>query len=178
MNLGTLSGPHWTGPGDGRYQWSVYHFTDADVPKLAELTMRWSMADTQRPIDARRYHRNIIHYAEAVKLIERFPNGRHYISQNSHSFSWRLLPIAVVWHIFDTEIYHPAEGHKVQGYSITREPGWGYLNLHSWWEGRDPGYDNREEMQAILIALHQWHYVYFQWAGTIWSVERMTDERA
>ena len=114
-------------------------------------------------IDLRRYSRETLRYAENYSLILKGDNGK-YTFNNSFCAAWDL-PEAVLWEFVKPMI--PASGI---GYSLSKNSQWRKLNISErgchFHRERD-----MSEMEHVLLRLDAAGYIYFQSAGTIWTID-------
>lgn len=114
-------------------------------------------------------------FLKSKGFIAKDPNGKYYPKDSRStlgpyfSVDWMWLPVDILWRVVAPMLN---DGHS--GYSITANRGWNRLNLYSKGEY---GYSepNEEQVMRVLLELSAYGYIWFQFGGSIWCIDKRDD---
>ncbi len=161
------------------YRFSVWNFSDKEIDQICQLTRAWANGST-RPVDMRRYTDQVLHYAKSRNLImrgDKFPTWsetyKKFFAPNPHRFFLSYgndfdprysLPPECLWRILKPAI------DKATGRSLATYKEWLDLNIAPETHKYHKHDRDLNAMIEIFCLLDQWHYIIFQYAGSVWQV--------
>jgi hypothetical protein len=149
------------------HRFSVYDFTPAEITQIVTLVHEWARGRL-RPIDQRRYTKQVRTYAERGQLLDRHEGGTLVVGTSRFSPAYDL-PVAALWALVEPLL----NGQRSKGASLLRDARWLTLNIYP--QGhRYASVDTLEEQATILDVLAQHGYLLVQRAGSVWEITRWT----
>lgn len=131
---------------------TTIEFKPFEIKQYADIYNRWRVFS--RKFIPRRYSRKVIAHAEIFGFARLTERGTIYIGEANH-MTGLDLPDQVLWHFVQPAI------QRADGYSITRDPIWEYLNF------------NRKDIspiETVLIRLAAAGYIEFLSTGSVWRI--------
>lgn len=161
----------------GRYDHLGYIFTTSEIDQVVRLLDPGTVSSLA-PIDGRTMTKNVRRWGltnGALTKADWKGNRRIFHVMGFRPVDQHLvnLPAEAAFRVFVRHIFRPTGGldgiaSLTQGYSITKSPGWEWVQL--WPNGNRYGADDLERMVVFLNYLDQNRYIYFRTAGTVWEI--------
>lgn len=114
-------------------------------------------------------------FLKRQEFIAKESDGKYYPKYSRSSLGpyfnidWYWLPVDFLWRVVEPMLN---AGHG--GYSITGNRAWNRLNLYSKGEY---GYSesNEECIMKVLLELAAYGYIWYQFGGSIWCIDKRVD---
>lgn len=153
------------------YPYPNFDFSNLEIDQICSLVRMWASGD-KRPIDARHITKQVREYAVGVNLLEKREDfewkrrprlflTRGYLFSVTHN-----LPSEVLWRLVKPMLNKDGTA----GYSITSNNLW--INHFALYPLHSPYSTDSDlqNMEYVLRWLDTEGYIYFQAAGTSWSI--------
>ena len=166
------------------YKWGVYDFSEKEVDQIVTLILQHSY---NNPIDRRKYTKQVISYAVNWNLLEQKEDGRYYHTYGNKFDYLHYTPQEVLWRLMADML------NEATGYSVVNDKRWHNVNIYTEKEiekqerqsREDETYeyckhhfaDYRDDKIRMLLKLHKWGYIHFQYCGNVWRIE-ITEDKA